>query len=77
MQVTKGHKLNQKMLYHVQSISDYSDDPLDYFIWADHIPTYDEVKKVISEDFDPDSDKEWVKEIMNNYNVYTVYAEEI
>lgn len=76
MRVTKGHKLNEKQLYHVQSISDYSDDPLDYFIWADHMPTREEVREVVKEDIDP-SNTEWIAEIMSGYNVYSVYAEEI
>lgn len=67
---------NGKKLYHVQSITDYSEDTIDYFIWADHFPTEQDVRKVITNDFD-DGNDERIEDIFNNHNVYSVYAEEL
>lgn len=68
-------KHNGKTLYHVQSLSGYTDEPMDYFIWADHFPTKQEVRQVIQEDFGDDDS--WVDDIFDNHNVYTVYASEV
>lgn len=76
MEVTKGNKLNMKRLYHIQSEVEWSDEPYDMFVWADHFPTPEEVKKLYLEEFDDPGEVE-LGDFMNSYNVYTVYAEEI
>lgn len=65
-----------KTLYHVQSLSDYSDEPMDYFIWSRQEPTSDEIRTIVKDDFN-DDDNNYVDEIVNNCNVYTVYTEEV
>lgn len=76
MQVTKGHKLNEKQLYHIQAVTEWSDEPFDMFVWADHSPTLEEVKKLYLEEFDDQGYSE-LRDFVNSYNVYSVYAEEI
>ena len=65
---------NGKQLYHIQAVSDYSDEPLDYFVWCDGLPTKDQVRKILLED---DTPEDWVEEILELYEVYSVYAEEV
>lgn len=62
-----------KTLYHIQSTTEYTDYPIDLFLYADHQPTEAECKQAfIDEDCE-----DWVDDIMANYDVYTVYAEEL
>lgn len=68
-------KIGEKRLYHVQSVSEYSDDPMGYFLIADHEPTKDEIRKVIADDFEEGD--EWVETIVDNAETYSVYAVEV
>ena len=65
-----------KTLYHIQSISDYTDEPMDYFVLLDRFPTRDDVLVAIQDDFDDKNDP-WIDEILENHNVYTVYTTEL
>ena len=65
-----------KTLYHIQSISDYTDEPMDYFVLLDRFPTRDDVLVAIQDDFDDKNDP-WIDEILENHNVYTVYTTEV
>ena len=76
MEVTKGHKLNQKRLYHIQSVTDWSDEPFDTFVWSDHFPTIEEVSRLYKDEW-VDLSAGQLKDYLDSYNVYTVYAEEI
>lgn len=72
MELTK----DGKTLYHIQSISDYADEPMDYFVLLEHFPLEADVMEVIKDDFDDKNDP-WIKEIFDNHNVYTVYTTEV
>ena len=72
MQVTKDNKT----LYHIQSITDYSDEPMDYFIWSERQPTKEQIRKLVEEDLPDEAEKYLVTDVVNNSNVYTVWAEE-
>lgn len=67
---------DNKKLYHIQSISDYSDEPMDYFIWKDGIPTEEDITNIVRADFEDEEDG-MIEEIASNCNVYSVYAEEV
>lgn len=62
-----------KTLYHVQSLMEYKYYPIDLFLYADHYPTEAECRQAfIDEDYE-----DWIDNIMDNYEVYTLYAEEL
>ena len=65
--------VNGKILYHVQSLSDYSTEPIDYFIFGVQQPSEKQIRKIVIEDIG----KDWVDNFMDNHEVYTVYAEEV
>ena len=65
-----------KTLYHIQSISDYTDEPMDYFVLLEHFPLEADVMEAIKDDFEDKNDP-WIKEIFDNHNVYTVYVTEL
>ena len=65
-----------KTLYHIQSISDYTDEPMDYFVLLDRYPTRDDVLVAIQDDFEDKNDP-WIDDILENHNVYTVYTTEV
>ena len=65
-----------KTLYHIQSISDYTDEPMDYFVLLDRYPTRDDVLVAIQDDFE-DKNDQWIDDILENHNVYTVYTTEV
>lgn len=78
MEVTKGNKLNMKRLYHIQSITDWSDEPYDLFVWSEQWPTAKDIMQLyLNEREDLKKDDPEVLDFMENHNVYTVYAEEI
>lgn len=75
-------EINGKTLYHIQAVTEWSDDPYDIFLWADHFPTRYEIKEAYirdrfgSEEEPADNDTE-IQDFMESHNVYTIYAEEI
>ena len=66
-----------KTLYHVQSITDWHDDPYDMFVWAkgeSHVR--ENLKKLYLDDCG-DIDNTELNDLVDNSNMYTVYAETI
>ena len=76
MEVTKGNKLNEKRLYHIQAVNEWHDDPYDTFVWSDHRPTAEEVSKLYKDEW-TDLSEGQLKDYLDSYNIYTVYAEEV
>lgn len=66
-----------KTLYHVQSITEWHDEPYDMFVYAKS--EYDVTKKLkkLYKDDCGDIDKEELDDLIENSNIYTVYAEEV
>lgn len=66
-----------KTLYHVQSITEWHDDPYDMFVWAkSESDITKKLKKLYKEDCG-DIDNTELNDLIENSNVYTVYAEEV
>jgi hypothetical protein len=69
-------EINGKTLWHIQSITDWHDEPYDTFILSDKEPSQEQLSKLYRAELGLDSDDE-VKDLLENANVYTVCAEEI
>jgi hypothetical protein len=67
-----------KTLYHVQSITDYHDDPYDMFVWGkNEYEVEKQLKKLYKDDLGFGSDTDEIANLIANTNIYTVYAEEV
>ena len=72
---------DNKVLYHIQNMNMSSDGcPFDTYVWCDHFPNKDDLKKAFELEF-ADSygkNKEYaLEEWLTSSEVYMVYAEEI
>lgn len=65
-------------LYHVQSVSDWTEDPVDIFIFANEEPDRSKIRQLIANELGLDlSDSGYRKQIdalSSGANTYTVYA---
>ena len=67
-----------KTLYHVQSITDWHDNAYDMFVYAkSESDVTKKLKKLYTEDFGGEIDSTELKDLIENSNIYTVYAEEV
>lgn len=67
-------QVNEKKLYHIQSVTEYSDDPLDFFLLSSEYPNDFDIKKAVLDDIE---DNAWIDDITNNAQIYSVYATEV
>lgn len=75
--MSKQVNSNGKTLYHIQSITDWHDDPYDMFVYADNeSEVRKNLKQLYTEDCG-DIDETELKDLIDNTNIYTVYADEI
>lgn len=66
-----------KTLYHVQSITEWHDDPYDMFVWANSEGEITKkLRKLYKEDCG-DIGKAELDDLVDYSNIYTVYAEEV
>lgn len=74
-------EINGKTLYHIQAVTDWSDEPYDIFTLADHYPSREEVKKLYIEDRfngeDTEGNDQEIADFVIYHNVYTVYTTNI
>lgn len=69
---------DDKILFHIQSITDWHDDPYDIFVWAKQEPSEDEVLKLyLAENDGLTLSDDQAKDFADSANVYFVYAEEL
>ena len=68
---------NGKTLYHVQSITDWHDDAYDMFVWANSERDITDKLEQLYKDDCEDIDETELLDLIENSNVYTVYAEEV
>lgn len=74
MEVTK----NGKVLYHIQNMNICSDNSAyDMFLFSDHFPTKEELRKKFAEDFGCDEDDAYADEFCTSSEIYKLYAEEL
>lgn len=67
----------KKKLYHIQNMNICSDGtPYDLFVWCDHFPNKEDLKKAIESDLDDVTENE-IDEFQTSSGVYEVYAEEL
>jgi len=68
---------NNKKLYHVQSVTDWHDEPYDIFVFSELEPNQKELTELFKDDlgYFRDNNPE-LKDLVNNANIYTVYAVE-
>lgn len=72
---------DDKVLYHIQNINIGSDGyPLDVYVWSDHFPNKDDLKKMFELEFADgygDHTELALDEWLTSSEVYIVYAEEV
>ena len=71
---------NGKTLYHVQSVTDWHDEPYDMFVFSKNPPNEIELRRLLTEDSDfteEDVDKQEINDLIKCANAYTVYTEEL
>lgn len=72
---------DNKVLYHIQNMNMSSDGyPLDTYIWSDHFPNKDDLKKAFELEFADgygEHEKYALEEWLTSSEVYAVYAEEV
>lgn len=68
---------NGKTLYHIQSVTDWHDEPYDLFVWAkDEKEISDNLKDLYKNDYENiDVDNTEINDLIDNSNIYIVYAE--
>lgn len=68
---------NGKTLYHLQSVTDWHDEPYDLFVWAkDEVEISNNLKDIYLNEYLVKHEAE-INDLMENTNIYTVYAESI
>lgn len=70
-------KQNDKCLRHIQSVTEYRDEPVDIFVFSENEPTEEQVRQLVIDDMGCDDCDDEIDDIMEHYNIYTVYAEEL
>jgi hypothetical protein len=66
-----------KTLYHVQSVTDWHDDPYDMFVWGtNQYEVQKHLRKLYKNDYG-EIDRQELNDLVDNSNVYTVYPEEV
>jgi len=71
---------NGKILYHVQSATDWQEEPFDLFIYAkDEKTISDNLKQLYIDDtgLNEIDNSDELTDLIENTNIYTIYAEEI
>ena len=69
---------NDKTLYHIQSITEWHDDPYDMFVWAtDEMSVTKNLKQLYKNDIYDEIDDTELKDLIENTNIYTVYADNV
>lgn len=69
---------DDKTLWHIQSVTEWHDEPYDIFVWAKLEPSRAEIRKLYlaeNDGLDPSDDE--VQDFVNSANVYSVYPEEL
>lgn len=68
---------NGKTLYHIQSVTDWHDEPYDLFVWArDRKEISDNLKDLYKSDYESIDETE-LNDLIDNSHVYMVYAETV
>jgi hypothetical protein len=74
MEVSKGNKT----LYHIQSLTDWCDEPNDIFVFSELEPTIEQMTKLFIDEYDFKAEGQArIDDFIHNANVYIVYTEEI
>lgn len=66
-----------KTLYHVQSITDWRDDAYDMFVYASSESEVNSNLERLYRDDYGDIDETELRDLVDNSNIYTLYAETI
>ena len=70
-----------KVLYHIQNLNMGSDGyPLDTYVWCDHFPNKDDLKKAFDLEFSDGygaQSSHALEEWLTSSEIYKVYAEEV
>lgn len=70
-------KKRNKTLYHVQSTSNWQDEPYDIFVYAKSASEVRENLAKLYQDDYGDIDKDSLEDLIDTTNIYTVYAVEL
>ena len=74
-------KRYNKVLYHIQNMNITTDGTaFDEFVFADHFPNKEDLRKVYVSEFGGTSDehnKAFLEEFLTSSEIYKVYAEEV
>ena len=72
---------DDKVLYHIQNMNMSSDGyPLDTYVWCDHFPNKDDLKKAFELEFADgygEDEQYALEEWLTSSEVYMVYADEV
>jgi hypothetical protein len=68
---------NGKTLYHIQSVSEWHEEPYDLFVWAkDEKEVTENLKGIYKNDYEDIDDTE-LADMIDNSSIYIVYGEEV
>lgn len=69
---------NGKTLYHVQSLTEWHDDPYDMFVWGkDCYEVEKGLRKLYEAELEGIDNPQEIIDLVNNSNVYTIYTSEV
>ena len=65
----------EEFLYHIQNMNICSDgNPYDIFLWCDHEPTAEDLRKVFMDDYACEEGDPYIEEFMSSSDIWKVYA---